>query len=75
MKYMFQCVPALRVVGGYHATNRVQWWDFDGVVRPSPIHTFKMVCWDSKRQRVIYYGDSCTFTLMTAASASAAETP
>jgi hypothetical protein len=55
--------PRLRVVGGYHATNRVQWWDFDGVVRPSPIHTFKMACWDSKRQRALYYGDSCTFAL------------
>ena len=55
--------PRLRVVGGYHATNRVQWWDFDGVQRPSPIRTFNMACWDSKRQRALYYSDSCTFAL------------
>jgi hypothetical protein len=55
--------PRLQVVGGYHATNRVQWWDFDGVTRPSPIHTFKMACWDSQRERAIFYSDSCTFAL------------
>jgi hypothetical protein len=55
--------PRLQVVGGYHATNRVRWWDFDGVMRPSPIHTFNMACWDSKRNRVLYYSDSCTFAL------------
>lgn len=55
--------PRLQVVGGYHATNRVRWWDFDGVMRPSPIHTFNMACWDSKRERVLYYSDGCTFAL------------
>jgi N-acetylneuraminic acid mutarotase len=55
--------PRLQVVGGYHATNRVKWWDFDGVQRPSPIHTFNMACWDSKRDRALYYSDSCTFAL------------
>ena len=44
--------PRLQCVGGYHATNRVRWWDFDGVLRPSPIHTFNMACCDSKRQPV-----------------------
>ncbi|MEX2217044.1 MAG: kelch repeat-containing protein [Phycisphaeraceae bacterium] len=55
--------PRLQVVSGYHATNRVRFWDFDGIPRPSPIHTFNMACWDSKRNRVIYYGDSTTFAL------------
>jgi hypothetical protein len=55
--------PRLRVVGGYNATNRVRWWDFDGIKRPSPIHTFNMVCWDSKRGRIVYYSDGRTFAL------------
>ena len=55
--------PRLQCVGGYHATNRVRWWDFDGILRPSPIHTFNMACWDAKRQRIVYYSDGCTFAL------------
>ena len=55
--------PRLQVVGGYHSTNRVRWWDFGGVLRPSPIHTFNMACWDSKRERILYVGDGCTFSL------------
>ncbi|MGE3805203.1 MAG: Kelch repeat-containing protein [Gemmataceae bacterium] len=55
--------PRLQVVSGYHATNRVRWWDFDGVKRPSPIHTFNMACWDSKRGRLLYFSDGCTFAL------------
>jgi hypothetical protein len=55
--------PRLQVVGGYHSTNRIRWWDFDGVLRPSPIHTFNMACWDSKRRRIVYYSDGCTFAL------------
>jgi len=55
--------PRLRCVGGFHATNRVWWWDFDGVVRPSPVHTFNMASWDSKRRRIIFYSDGCTFAL------------
>jgi len=55
--------PRLQVVGGYHATNRVRWWDFDGVRRPSPVHTFHMACWDTKRSRILYYSDGCTFAL------------
>ncbi len=55
--------PRLQCVGGYHATNRVRWWDFDGLLRPSPIHTFNMACWDSKRKRIVYYSDGCTFAL------------
>ncbi|MCL4203769.1 MAG: hypothetical protein KJ000_14810 [Pirellulaceae bacterium] len=55
--------PRLQCVGGYHATNRVRWWDFDGIPRPSPIHTFNMACWDSKRQRIVFYSDGCTFAL------------
>jgi hypothetical protein len=50
----------LQTVGGYHSTNRVRWWDFDGVVRPSPISTFNMVCWDSKLNRIFYYSDGFT---------------
>lgn len=55
--------PRLQVVGGYHATNRVRFWDFDGVSRPSPIHTFNMACWDPKRSRILFYSDSRTFVL------------
>jgi len=55
--------PRLQCVGGYNATNLVRWWDFDGVLRPSPIHTFNMACWDSRRQRAVYYSDGCTFAL------------
>ncbi len=55
--------PRLQVVSGYHSTNRIRWWDFDGVLRPSPIHTFNMAAWDSKRNRVIYYSDGVTFAL------------
>ncbi len=55
--------PRLQCVGGYHSTNRVRWWDFDGIARPSPIHTFNMACWDSNRKRIVYYSDGCTFAL------------
>lgn len=55
--------PRLQVVGGYHSTNRVRWWDFDGIVRPSPISTFNMACRDSKRGRIIYFSDGFTFAL------------
>ncbi|QDU92950.1 Kelch repeat-containing protein [Lignipirellula cremea] len=55
--------PRQQVVGGYHTTNRIQWWDFDGVMRPSPALTFNMACWDSERQRILYYADRCTFAL------------
>ncbi|MHC4405984.1 MAG: Kelch repeat-containing protein [Planctomycetota bacterium] len=55
--------PRLKCVGGYHATNRIMWWDFDGVERPSPIHTFNMACWDSRRTRIVYYSDGCTFAV------------
>jgi hypothetical protein len=55
--------PRLQCVSGYNATNLVRWWDFDGVQRPSPIHTFNLACWDSKRQRIVYYSDDCTFAL------------
>ncbi len=55
--------PRLQVVGGYHSTNRIRWWDFDGVLRPSPIHTFNMACWDSRRHRALYYSDGFTFAL------------
>ena len=55
--------PRLQCVGGYHATNRVRFWDFDGIARPSPIHTFNMACWDAKRERIVYYSDGCTFAL------------
>ena len=49
--------PRLQTVGGYHSVNRVRWWDFDGVRRPSPVLTFNMGCWDSKRKRLLYYSD------------------
>ncbi len=55
--------PRLQVVGGYHSVNRVQWWDFDGVSRPSPILTFNQACWDSKRSRILFHSDAQTFAL------------
>ncbi len=55
--------PRLQVVGGYHSTNRIRWWDFDGIKRPSPVHTFNMACWDSKRDRILYYSDGFTIAL------------
>jgi len=55
--------PRLQTVGGYHAVNRVRWWDLDGIKRPSPIFTFNMGCYDSKRDRIIYYSDGQTFAL------------
>jgi len=55
--------PRLQVVGGYHSTNRIRWWDFDGTRRPSPVHTFNMGCWDAKRNRILYYSDGQTFAL------------
>ena len=55
--------PRLKTVGGYHSVNGVQWWDFDGILRPSPILTFNQACWDSKRQRMLIYSDGQTFAL------------
>lgn len=55
--------PRLQVVSGYASTNRIRWWDFDGVWRPSPIHTFNMAAYDSRRGRIIYYSDGQTFAL------------
>ncbi len=55
--------PRLQVVSGYNSTNRVRWWDFDGVQRPSPIHTFNMICRDTKRNRLLCYNDGQTFAL------------
>lgn len=55
--------PRLQVVSGYHSTNRIRWWDFEGIPRPSPVHTFNMACWDSRRNRIIYYSDGFTFAL------------
>lgn len=55
--------PRLRTVGGYHNTNRIQWWDFEGVMRPSPVLTFNMGCYDSRRNRLLYFADGQTFSL------------
>jgi len=55
--------PRLQCVGGYHSTNRVRWWAFGTIRRPSPIFTFNMACWDAKRKRIIYYSDGQTFAL------------
>ncbi|UCE50437.1 MAG: hypothetical protein JSW47_09775 [Phycisphaerales bacterium] len=61
--------PRLRVVGGYNFTNRVRWWDFDGIKRPSPIHTFNIACWDSKCNLIVYHSDGCNFALDPATNA------
>ena len=45
--------PRLQTVGGYHTVNRIRWWNFDGILRPSPIHTFNMACLDTKRGRIL----------------------
>jgi len=55
--------PRLRAVGGYAATNWIRWHEFDGVVRPSPIHTFHQACWDAQRKRIVYFSDDTTFAL------------
>lgn len=55
--------PRLKTVGGYNATNQIQWWDFDGLMRPSPVLTFNMACFDSRRNRIVYFSDSETFAL------------
>jgi len=55
--------PRLQCVGGYQSTNRIRWWDFDGVARPSPVYTFNMACWDAKRNRAVYFCDGFTFAL------------
>ena len=49
--------PRLRTVSGNARFNRIQWWDFDGYGRPSPVLTFNQACWDSKRKRVLYHAD------------------
>ena len=55
--------PRLRTVGGSAQVNTVWWHDFDGVKRPSPILTFNQACWDSKRNRIVYFADDQTFAL------------
>ncbi len=55
--------PRLKTVGGYNSVNRIWWWDFDGIRRPSPVHTFNMGAWDSKRKRIVYYADGQTIAL------------
>jgi len=55
--------PRLQCVGGFNYTNRVRWWDFGGVKRPSPVLTFNMACWDSRRKRIVYFSDGQTFAL------------
>jgi len=60
--------PRLQCVGGFNHTNRIRWWDFGGVKRPSPVHTFNMACWDSRRKRIVYFSDGFTFALDPAAN-------
>jgi hypothetical protein len=61
--------PRLQVVGGFHHTNRVRWWDFDGIRRPSPVLTFNQACWDSARKRILFFSDGQTFALDPATNA------
>ena len=55
--------PRLQCVGGYNHTNRIRWWDFGPVRRPSPVYTFNMACWDTRRKRIVYFCDGFTFAL------------
>jgi hypothetical protein len=50
-----------RVVGGYAAVNRVSFSEAEGVLRPTRAPTFHQGCWDSKRNRMVYYVGGQTF--------------
>ncbi|MCG3180156.1 MAG: hypothetical protein BIFFINMI_02513 [Phycisphaerae bacterium] len=54
--------PPLRSVGNT-ACNQVEFHDFDGVQRPSPLCLFNQACYDSKRKRVLFYAGGHTFAL------------
>ncbi len=43
--------------------NVLQFFETDGVQRPSPILTFHQACYDSMRLRVVYYGGGKTIAL------------
>jgi hypothetical protein len=54
--------PAIRSVGN-QSFNRVSFHDFDGVTRPSPVLIFNQVCYDTKRNRAIFFAGGHTFAL------------
>lgn len=48
-------------VGGFMATNRVSFTTTEGILRPSRCPTFHQACWDSKRNRMVYFVGGKTF--------------
>jgi hypothetical protein len=54
--------PRIHVIGSGQA-NVVRFFEMDGVRRPSPIHTFNQACYDSKRNRIVYFGGGKTIAL------------
>ena len=54
--------PAFRSVGN-QSFNQVSFHEFDGVARPSPLLIFNQVCYDSKRERAIFFAGGHTFAL------------
>ncbi len=59
--------PRTVVVGG-GTPNIVRFFPFEGINRPSPVHTFNQACWDSTRSRIVYYDGGMTFALDPAAN-------
>jgi len=51
------------VVIGSGTPNVVRFHKFGDVERPSPIHAFHQACWDSKRNRILFFGGGKTFAL------------
>ena len=54
--------PAFRSVGN-QSFNQVTFHEFDGVVRPSPLLIFNQACYDSKRDRAVFFAGGHTFAL------------
>jgi hypothetical protein len=54
--------PRIMLVGTGQP-NLVRFFETDGIHRPSPIHTFNQACYDSKRNRIVYYGGGKTIAL------------
>jgi hypothetical protein len=54
--------PRMHVIGS-GSPNVVAFYEFEGIERPSPIYTFNQACWDSKRNRIVYFGGGKTFAL------------
>lgn len=54
--------PRMKLVGS-GTPNVVRFYRTDGIDRPSPIRTFHQACYDSKRNRILYFGGGKTLAL------------